>query len=57
MVWQLDEERTIVQNAYGEDEGTCEIANGSSLKVAKKKSALHGWKSVHFFFGLATLTN
>ena len=33
----LDEERTMVQNAYGEDEGTCEIANGSSLKVEKKK--------------------
>ena len=24
----MDEERTIVQNAYGEDEGACEIANG-----------------------------
>ena len=60
MVWQLDKERTMVQNAYGEDEGTCEIANGSSLKVEKKKkkSALCGWKSVPFIFsGLATLTN
>ena len=28
VVWQLDEERIIVQNAYGEDEGACEIATG-----------------------------
>ena len=33
----MDEERTMVQNAYGEDEGACEIANGSSLKAAKNK--------------------
>ena len=27
VVWQLNEESTLVQNAYGKDEGACEIAN------------------------------
>ena len=27
MIWQLDEERTMVQNVYGEDEGACRITS------------------------------
>ena len=40
----------MVQNAYGEDEGTCEIANGSSLKVEKKKKFGVVWMEICAFY-------
>ena len=45
----MDEERTMVQNAYDEDEGACETANQSFLNAARCINVVGNFSDVKIF--------